>query len=248
MYMYSKCKENINFLLMVTPHDIFCVTTQKRRVCVCTEYKLVSGRVQQWLLIEETTVWMRRHDEELCSVCLLMMRRRRIRRKVTFSTLFHNDLFDAASFQLCWCNPACLHQPLFIIIIIIIITWALKQHRFWLNRKFLTFSHTCPDKPRGRKVFFLLRWSTFVKEDTQAAPSQYHRTPRNQDSVCRNTMVRLDRLQEELGLRPVFLLSLNHSFSRILFIYYPGQLTCHFHITLPLYVWPWVVYYCSQCV
>ncbi len=162
----------------------FFVSQHKRDVCVCTECKLVSGRIQQWLLIEETTVWMWRHDEELCSVCLLMRRRRR-RRKVTFSTLLHNDLFDAASFQLCWCNPACLHQPLFFIIIII--TWALKQHRFWLNRKFPTFSHTCPDKPRGRGFFFPLRWSSFVKADTQAAPSQYHRTPRNQDSVCRKT-------------------------------------------------------------
>ncbi len=121
---------------------------------VCTEHKLVSGRVQQWLLIEETTVWMWTCDEELCSVCLLMRRRRR---KVTFSTLLHNDLFDTASFQLCWCNPAFLHQPLFFIIIII--TWVLKQHGFWLESEiFHTYFPTLlPIKLEAERGFSLLR-------------------------------------------------------------------------------------------
>ncbi len=71
---------------MVTPHDIFCVTTQKRRVC--TEYKLVSGRIQQWLLIEETLL----ECEDMMKSCALSVcwwGGGGGGRKVTFSTLLH---------------------------------------------------------------------------------------------------------------------------------------------------------------
>lgn len=143
-------------------------------------------------------------------------------------------------------------QRLFIIIIII--TWALKQHTSHLvgsrNPRHI-FPHFSlwrdiikPEAERG----FSLRSAcvSYVRSSKSGYSSRPVTVP--QDNMCGNTMMHLDLLQEELSSRPVFLLPLNHSYNRSLFVYYPVLLTCHFHVTLPMYAWAWEAYHCSQSV
>lgn len=121
---------------------------------------------------------------------------------------FHNDFIDAATFHKLWCNSALSHRAFFFFL-----TWSVNQHTELPVRRWNSFTHfptllpfDIPQQSQiGLRRFpscasFVCR-NSWLKADTLDARSQYFRTPRNQDTVCGNTMVCLDPLQEELRLR-----------------------------------------------